>query len=129
MRRTYLWLLPWSFVFVRKLRMRGSHVFWGKEPLRLGDVSARKTTADQNESGMAASAVLGERSGPMQRSKYSEEQIVYALRQVEIAAPISDLCRQLGVVEQTFYACKKKYAQLDFAASRDAFDSPPIVPS
>jgi ABC-type bacteriocin/lantibiotic exporter with double-glycine peptidase domain len=39
---------------------------------------------------MAASAVLDERSGPMKRSKFSEEQIVYATRQPEAGTPVSD---------------------------------------
>jgi len=46
----------------------------------------------------------------MKRSKFSEEQVAYALRQVEAGTPVSDVCRQLGVSEATFYAWKKKYA-------------------
>jgi hypothetical protein len=48
----------------------------------------------------------------MMRSKYSEEQVAYALRQVEAGTPVGDVCRQLGVNEATFYAWKKKYAHL-----------------
>ncbi len=44
---------------------------------------------------MAASAVLDERSGSMKRSKFSKEQILYAMRQVESAT----LCVTLGVSE------------------------------
>jgi len=43
----------------------------------------------------------------MQRSKFSEEQIAYALRQAESGTPVGDVCRQLGVSEATFYAWKK----------------------
>ena len=46
----------------------------------------------------------------MKRSKFSEEQIVYAIRQAEAGTPVGDLCRQLGVSDATFYAWKKKYA-------------------
>lgn len=46
----------------------------------------------------------------MKRSKFSEEQIAYALRQVESGTAVADVCRQLGVSEATFYAWKKKYA-------------------
>jgi len=46
----------------------------------------------------------------MKRSRFSEEQIVYAIRQAESGTPIGDLCRQLGVSDATFYAWKKKYA-------------------
>ncbi len=48
----------------------------------------------------------------MKRSKFSEEQIAYSLRQAESGTPIGDVCRQLGVSEATFYAWKKKYAHL-----------------
>ena len=40
----------------------------------------------------------------MKRSKFSEEQIVYALRQAEAGTSVGDLCRQLGVSDGTFYA-------------------------
>lgn len=48
----------------------------------------------------------------MKRSKFSEEQIVYAIRQADSGTPVGDLCRQLGVSDATFYAWKKKYAHL-----------------
>src|SRR5712692_7604932 len=67
---------------------------------------------------MAASAVPHERSGPMKRSKFSEEQIVYTIRQAEAGTPVGDLCRQLGVSDATFYAWKKKYAHLGVSELR-----------
>ena len=48
----------------------------------------------------------------MKRSKFSEEQIAYALRQVESGTAVADVCRQLGVSEATFYVWKKKYGHL-----------------
>lgn len=38
--------------------------------------------------------------------------MVYAIRQAEAGTPVSDLCRQFGVSDATFYAWKKKYAYL-----------------
>jgi putative transposase len=35
----------------------------------------------------------------MKKSKFTEEQIAYALRQVESGTPPADVCRQLGVSE------------------------------
>jgi putative transposase len=67
---------------------------------------------------MTASAVLTERSGPMKRSKFSEEQIVYAIRQADAGIPVGDLCWQLGVSDATFYAWKKKYAHLGVSELR-----------
>ena len=47
----------------------------------------------------------------MKRNKrYSGEQIVYALRQVELGSAAVEICRKLGVSEQTFYRWKKKYS-------------------
>ena len=54
----------------------------------------------------------------MKRSKFAEEQIVYALRQGEAGTPIGDVCRQLRIAEQTFYAWKKKYAHLGVSELR-----------
>src|SRR5262249_24469306 len=50
--------------------------------------------------------------GPMKGSRFFEEQVAYALRQAEQGTPVSDVCRQLGVSEATFYVWKKKYAHL-----------------
>ena len=54
----------------------------------------------------------------MKRSKFSEEQIAYALRQVDSGSPVPDVCRQLGVSEATFYVWKKKYAHLGVSELR-----------
>ena len=48
----------------------------------------------------------------MKRSKFSEEQVVYAIRQADAGTPVGDLCRQLGVSDATCSAWKKKYAHL-----------------
>ena len=45
----------------------------------------------------------------MRRSRFSVEQIVASLKQVELGMPVSDLIRQLGISEQTFYRWKKLY--------------------
>ena len=46
----------------------------------------------------------------MKKSRYSEEQIAFALRQADSGIPVADVCRQMGIAEATFYAWKKKYA-------------------
>lgn len=55
----------------------------------------------------------------MRRSKFSDEQITFALRQHEGGTPAADVCRQLGVSEATFYQWKKKYAHLGVAELRE----------
>ncbi len=67
---------------------------------------------------MVASTVLDERGGSMKRSKFSEEQIVYAIRQAGSGTPVGDLSRQLGVSEATFYAWRKHYVHLDVGGLR-----------
>ena len=45
----------------------------------------------------------------MKKSQYTEEQIAFALKQAEHGTPVSEVCRKLGIAEQTFYRWKKKY--------------------
>ena len=54
----------------------------------------------------------------MKRSKFSEEQVAYALRQEEAGTAVDDLCRQVGISKATFYAWKKKYAHLGVSELR-----------
>jgi putative transposase len=55
----------------------------------------------------------------MKRSRYSDEQIAYALRQSKTGTPVGDVCRQLGISEATFYVWKKKYANLGVTELRE----------
>jgi len=54
----------------------------------------------------------------MKRSKYAEEQIVYALRQADSDTLIGGVCRHLGMAEHTFYAWKKQEAHLGVSELR-----------
>src|SRR5687768_16188394 len=54
----------------------------------------------------------------MKKSKFTEEQIAFALREVESGRPPADVCRELGVSEDTFYICKKKIAHLGVSELR-----------
>ena len=55
----------------------------------------------------------------MKKSRFTEEQITYALRQAESGTPVADVCRQLGVSEASFYVWKKKYGKLDLTELRE----------
>jgi putative transposase len=48
----------------------------------------------------------------MKRSKFSEEQVAYALRQADTGTAVGDVCRQLGISEARFYVWKKRYGHL-----------------
>ena len=45
----------------------------------------------------------------MKKGRYTEEQITYALRQAEGGTKPAEICRKLGISEQTFYTWKRKY--------------------
>ena len=45
----------------------------------------------------------------MKSSKFTEEQIAFALKQAETGTPVKEVIRKLGITEQTFYRWKKKY--------------------
>src|SRR3954469_1312283 len=54
----------------------------------------------------------------MRKSRFTDEQIAYALRQVEQGTPAAELCRNMGVSEQTFYTWKKRFAGMGAAELR-----------
>jgi len=45
----------------------------------------------------------------MKTSKFSQEQIAFALKQADTGTPVKEVIRKLGITEQTFYRWKKKY--------------------
>lgn len=55
----------------------------------------------------------------MRTSRFSNEQIVQALRQAETGTPIVDICRKLGITETTFYRWKKRFTGLDVSELRE----------
>jgi putative transposase len=49
----------------------------------------------------------------VKKKRFAVEQIVAILKQAELGIPITELIRQVGISEQTFYRWKKKYAGLE----------------
>jgi putative transposase len=45
----------------------------------------------------------------MRQSRFTEEQISYALKQVDSGEPVVTVCRTLGISQQTFYQWRRKY--------------------
>jgi len=45
----------------------------------------------------------------MKSSKFTEEQIAFALKQAETGTQVKEVIRKMGITEQTFYRWKKKY--------------------
>jgi putative transposase len=54
----------------------------------------------------------------MKRTRYSEEQIIRILKEAEAGAKTSDLCRQHGISDATFYSWKAKYGGLTVSEAR-----------
>ncbi len=48
----------------------------------------------------------------MKKSRFTEEQIAFALKQAETGTPDAEVLRRMGISEQTFYRWKKLYGGL-----------------
>ena len=48
----------------------------------------------------------------MKKSKFTEEQTAFALRQAESGTRVAEVCRKIGIAEQTFLGWKKEYGGL-----------------
>jgi putative transposase len=48
----------------------------------------------------------------MKKSRFTEDQIAYALKQAELGTPIEEVCRKMGISDATFYVWRKKYQNL-----------------
>lgn len=55
----------------------------------------------------------------MKRKRFSTEQITAVLQQAEQGIPIGELCRQVGISEQSFYRWKKVYGGLQPSEARE----------
>ena len=55
----------------------------------------------------------------MKKKRFSVEQITAVLQQAEGGVPIGDICRQVGISEQTYYRWKKVYGNLPPSEARE----------
>ena len=56
----------------------------------------------------------------MKKSRYTPEQVVYALKQVESGTEtVASICRKLGVSEATFYNWKKRHSGMGVTEVRE----------
>ncbi|SIO28876.1 putative transposase [Halodesulfovibrio marinisediminis DSM 17456] len=54
----------------------------------------------------------------MKKTKFTDEQITFALRQAETGTRVKEVCRKMGISEATFYNWKKKYGGLGVSELR-----------
>ena len=55
----------------------------------------------------------------MKKTRFTEEQILFALKQGSAGQPIADVCRQMGISEATYYVWKKKYSDMGILEIRE----------
>ncbi|BBE08951.1 Transposase [Mycoavidus cysteinexigens] len=44
----------------------------------------------------------------MKKSRYTEEQIAFGLKQAEVEISVDEVCRKMGISQATFYSWRKK---------------------
>ncbi len=49
----------------------------------------------------------------MKRSKFTDSQIIEAIKRVEAGLGVPDICRELGISTATFYKWRSKYGGMD----------------
>ena len=54
----------------------------------------------------------------MRKSRFTEQQISYALKQAETGTPVAEVIRKMGITEQTFYRWKKQYGGMGLSELR-----------
>lgn len=54
----------------------------------------------------------------MKKSRNTDEQIAFALKQAELGTAVAEVCRKMGISEATFYNWKKKYGGLGVSELR-----------
>ena len=54
----------------------------------------------------------------MKKSKFTEEQIAFALKQAETGTTVEEVCRKLGISQATFYNWRKKFFGLGVSELR-----------
>ncbi len=55
----------------------------------------------------------------MKKSKFTEAQIIFSIKQSETGVAVEEICRKMGISQATFYNWKKKYGGLGISELRE----------
>jgi len=53
-----------------------------------------------------------EKGHVVKKSRFTEEQIAFALKQAELGTKVDEICRKMGISDATFYKWRQKYGGL-----------------
>jgi putative transposase len=54
----------------------------------------------------------------MKKSRYTDEQIIAVLKEVDAGAKVQDVVRRLGITEQTYYRWKAKFGGMEVSDAK-----------
>ncbi|SMC13808.1 Transposase [Roseovarius aestuarii] len=60
----------------------------------------------------------------MPKKRLTDDQIAFALHQMEIGAGVGEICRKMGIAEATFYRWKKVYAGMSVSEMLSTLSRP-----
>ena len=78
----------------------------------LCDPDPKSCSIQKQNSGMMNTSLSGGCAD--EKSRFTEEQIVFALKQAELGTSVPEVCRKLGISDATFYIWRKNMAGFPF---------------
>ncbi|AWV05554.1 hypothetical protein DM992_40515 (plasmid) [Burkholderia sp. JP2-270] len=87
----------------------------GNNPGRTaGEMQCQRQKVIPQETGVIRSRIFSLREFyRMKKSRFTDSQIMDALKRVEAGLAVPDLCRELGISTATFYKWRSKYGGMD----------------
>jgi len=55
----------------------------------------------------------------MRKSLFTEPQVIGILKRAEAGQPVAELCRELGITQQTFYRWRRKFGGMEVSDAQE----------